>query len=260
MPELLELVARAGVGAFLRSLVNSSIATFAWSELENRLADAGSTSPQETLEHLIRAHLLQRTGAGFAISRFGYRVSLLVHALDGGDLDDVVRKLRRLDGSAEPYELVRQGMTTRFLSTLVERPYFGALYLCSPWINLNEKETSIIRYGVLQSEKRTGRRPEIHVLARPPDDMPTSLRGAGAGMKPLIELGARTYFIRKLHSKLYIREPDLNGGYSVALVGSENLTQSDYLELGIQINGDGRLISQLIAHFYELTSFSSEAG
>jgi hypothetical protein len=258
MSELLEIISRQGVDRFLQSLISSSEAAFARTELENRLAEAGSASARITVDELIAGNLLQRTGARFGISRRGHRVALLIHALNGGDIDDTVRRLRRLDGSTELYELVRQGMTTRFLSTFVDRPYFGSLYLCSPWINLNEKETSLIRYGVLQSQKRTGRRPDIHVITRPADSIPEEIRVARVGMKPLIEMGANFYFLKSLHSKLYIREPDENGGYSVALVGSENLTQSNYLELGIQINGDGRLISQLIAHFYELTSYSSE--
>jgi hypothetical protein len=258
MPELLEIIARQGVERFLRSLLNSSVTGFARTELENRLSEVGASSPRSTVDDLLGVNLLQRTGARFGISRLGHRVALLIDALNGGDIDDIVRRLRRLDGSVERYEMVRQGMTTRFLDTFVEHPYFGSLYICSPWINLNEKETSLIRYGVLLSEKRTGRRPDIHVITRPAAELPEEIRATGMGMRPLIEMGARVYYIRNVHSKLYIREPDENGGYGVALVGSENLTQSNYLELGIQINGDGRLISQLIAHFYEMTSYSSE--
>lgn len=260
MAELLEIISRPGIDRFLRSLINSSEAAFARIELENNLADAGAASPRTTVDDLIAANLIQQMGARFGISRYGHRTALLIEAMNGGNIDDLVRRLRRLDGVAERYEIVRQGMTTRFLSTFVERPYFGALYICSPWINLNERETSLIRYGVLQSEKRTGSRPDIHVITRPLEDLPEQIRVSGIGMKPLIEMGAHIYFLKSVHSKLYIREPDANGGYSLALVGSENLTQSNYLELGIQINGDGRLISQLIAHFYELTSYTSEPG
>ncbi|MEX2128246.1 MAG: hypothetical protein WD871_08395 [Xanthobacteraceae bacterium] len=256
MGELLDLVSRAGVDRFIESLIASSTAQFTRVDLENRLKEMGAQLPSEMFDALVAGNVLQPIGRRFGITRFGQKVSLLIEAMEGGDVDDVIRRLRRVDGSQETYELVRQGMTTRFLNTFVDRPYFGALYLCSPWINLNEKEASIIRYGVLRSEKASGKKPDIFVITRPPH--PKMPVGSGSGIKPLIEMGADINYLSRVHTKLYIREPDANGGFTLALVGSENLTQSGHLELGIQINGDGRLISQLVAHFYELTSYTSE--
>jgi hypothetical protein len=258
MSELLELIARPGVDQLLRTLLRSSESAFLRTELENNLGELGQQAPSVTLDHLIANNVVQRIGARFGISRFGHKVGLLVEAMHGADVEDVIRRLRRLDGSAEIYELVRQGMTTRFISTFADRPYFGSLYLCSPWINLNYKEASLIRHGLLQSERRSGRRPEILVITRPPSELPKQEQGSGLGITPLVEMGAEVFYVKKVHTKLYIREPDANGGYSVALVGSENLTQSNHLELGIQVNGDGRLIAQLIAHFHELASYASE--
>jgi hypothetical protein len=225
-------------------------------DLENKLVELGGQSATQTVDQLLTSNLLHPIGSGLGISQFGHKVSLLVDAIETGTVDDLARRIRRLDGSAEPYELVRQGMTTRFLNSFVDRPYFGALYLCSPWINLNSKEAAMIRYGLMQSEKRTGRRPDIYVITRPTKEGPDEQVGSGLGLAPLVEMKADVTYMKKVHTKLYIREPDDNGGPALALVGSENLTQSKHLELGIQINGDGRLISQLVAHFFELTSYS----
>jgi hypothetical protein len=154
---------------------------------------------------------------------------------------------------------LRRGITGLCLNTLAERPYFGRLYFCSPWINLNEREAALVRHGMLQSQKRARRKdPEVLVITRPAEDNPTGIRMTGLGIRPLTDLGAQIYYLKNLHSKLYIREPDENGGYSVAIVGSENLTQSNYLELGIQISGNDQIISQLISHFLELSSYSYE--
>jgi hypothetical protein len=45
----------------------------------------------------------------------------------------------------------------------------------------------------------------------------------------------------------------MSGGYSMAILGSQNLTRSNYLELGIRINSDSQIINKLIAYFWELS-------
>jgi hypothetical protein len=256
---LLDVLARSGVDDFLKSLIHTSDSTHARPLLEDKLADAGSTSASGTLDELLDLQILQRVGPRFGISQYGHRIALLLEAMRGGDIEQIYRRLRQLEGFDERYELVRQGMTTRFLGTLAERPYFGRLYFCSPWINLNEKEAALVRHGLIKSQGTgSGKNPEILVITRPLDEHPDGIRTSGLGIQPLVDMGAKVYFLKKVHTKLYIREPDENGGYSTALVGSENLTQSNYLELGIQIHGDNQLIAQLIAHFIELTSYSFE--
>ena len=44
----------------------------------------------------------------------------------------------------------------------------------------------------------------------------------------------------------------------MAIVGSQNLTRSNHLELGIRVNNDSRMIDELIRYFLELTSYSTE--
>lgn len=256
MSSILEIVGKPGIASLLRGIASSSESTFQRTELESRLQALAGGSPAEAIEELIDTRLLQKLGRGLAISDYGQRTSLLVEALEGEDINDVFRRLRRLSDRTELYELVRQGMTTRFLKTLMERPRFGRLYFCSPWINLTDHEAAILRYAAMQTYKTTGRAPEVLVITRPPELQPEAIHD---GLKPFREVSAEIVFLKRLHSKLYIREPDENGGSALAIIGSENLTQSNNLELGIQINGDGYLISQLIAYFYELSSYASEA-
>ena len=75
---------------------------------------------------------------------------------------------------------------------------------------------------------------------------------------PLQKLGAAVFLNRRLHAKVYIREPDERGGHSVAIVGSQNLTGSNYIELGIKVNSDERMIRQLVAYFLDITNDSYE--
>jgi len=178
-----------------------------------------------------------------------------LEALNGGDLRDIYRRLSRIDNTLRVYELIREGMTKAFLQNLVERPGFGRLYICSPWISLDRKQQELLFHAIIQVEQRRGTRPEILVITRP--DEKTGL--VPATVKPFQDLGATLFLNRRLHTKLYIREPDTSGGYTMAIVGSQNLTKSNYLELGVRINSDSQMITQLIAYFYELTNHSHEA-
>src|SRR6266851_429233 len=106
MPEIFELIARPGVERLLASMASSSEAAFVRTELENNLVDAGGTNAGTTVDDLIGIRLLQRIGVRFGLSHYGHRITLLIEAMNGGDLESIVRRLRRLDGSAELYELV----------------------------------------------------------------------------------------------------------------------------------------------------------
>jgi hypothetical protein len=256
--DLLELTAKPGVSSALQAVAASSTTSFARERLADELEGWGVVDPHDVIENLVGLHLFQQSGAGLLVSNHGLRVALLLEALEGGDVDDVFYRLRRLGGSDEQYQLVRQGMTTRFFASLADRPGFGRLYFCSPWINPSEKDGRILRYAVLEIRKG-GKEPEVLVITRPPEDQPEAVR-ASNGLAPFHDVGAKVSYLKRVHTKLYIREPDANGGYLMAIVGSENLTQSNNLELGIQINNDGRLIGQLIGHFLELSSYSTAIG
>ena len=174
-------------------------------------------------------------------------------AIAGGDVSDIFRRLQRIDGG-QSYELVREGMTELFFASLNRAPdRLGTLYICSPWINASESAIRHLRYSYLRQSGHSMQQPELLVVTRPPQD-----QGSLSSLAPFRDLGARIFFHRRLHSKLYIREPDQSGGTLLAIVGSQNLTRSRYLELGIRIAGGDQLVRQLIRYFLELTNVSDE--
>ena len=251
---LLELLTQGGVTATLDDLARDNATAFVRPSLEDMFAENGAASPSEAVERCMEANLLEPFGARLGISSYGRRTLLLLEALEGGDLEHVFRRLRRLTGVRETYELVRQGMTTRFFESLVDHPGVGRLFFCSPWIHPSKRDAAILKHTVLQSARR-GAILEVMVLTRPPDMIP---KGTEGGLKCFEEVNAQFFFHSRLHSKLYIREPNANGGLSMAIVGSQNLTRSNHLELGIRINNDSRMMDELIRYFWELTSYAVE--
>lgn len=253
MSQLLPLLATPGVDLTLRQLASSPDTAYHRVQLEDTLYGHGASAPHSLLDRLINANLLQWIGDRIAISRNGRKTQLLLQALEGGDLADIYRRLQRVDGRPS-YELVREGMTEAFFAGITQAAgRLGTLYLCSPWINASKRAIQNLQYSLLQRPRHSANEPELLVLTRPPGDGvdPSSLA-------PFRSLGARVFYHPRLHSKLYIREPDQSGGTPLAIVGSQNLTRSKYLELGIRIAGDDQLARQLIRYFMELANVSVE--
>ena len=256
MSSLLQVLGEPGVDETLDELMKSSEAAFDRSHLENLLQDHGTVSPVQLFDRLLYSNVLQNIGQRFALSAYGRKLSLLISAINGADIEYVFLRLRRIDGQGPTYELVRQGMTTEFFSSLIDRPGFGALYVCSPWINPLEEDCKRLKYAMTEEERRTGIRPRLQVVTRPPENQP---RGTETGLDCFREVGGIVYYHKRLHSKLYIREPGLNGGLLLAIVGSENLTRSSWLELGIMVNGNDRIVNELIRYFNNLANIATEA-
>lgn len=255
MSALLQELAKSGVDRTLDTLMASSEAAFAKSELENMFLDHGALSSGQLVDRLLHFNVLQAVGDRFGLSQYGRKVSLLVGAINGADVEDVFRRIRRIDGSEFGYDLVQQGMTSLFFDSLLEKPGFHILYICSPWINPSERQIRKLKYAFFEQQMRRDVGPDILVITRPPEDQPG---GTEKGLAVFRELNAKIFSNRKVHSKLYIREPDLAGGVLLAIVGSQNLTRSAMLELGILIKGDNQIVNQLIAHFVDLSNISEE--
>lgn len=255
MPSIHEIVGKSGAAESLQYLMTSSETAYFRTDLEDIFQEKGAVAPTATIDQFLVANLLEFHGERIGISTFGRRTALVVEVLNGGDVHEVYRKLRRLDGASDMYELVHQDMTKVFFQTLLDRPRFGRLYICSPWVNPSKKEAASLKHAVMRVENETGRMPEVLVVTRPPQAMPA---GTEKGLEVFIEIDAEIFFHPRLHSKLYVREPDIGGGYSLAIIGSQNLTKSNMLELGIRINADSYLINQLIKYFYDLMNWSTE--
>ena len=255
MPYLSEIVGFPGAYDTLRELESSPITDLTCDEIKQIMRQYEVDDPEAAIEDFVASNLLRRYGDDYCLTTQGIRTSLLLEAINGGDLRDIYRRLAQLDSTLRVYELIREGMTKTFLRSLILRPGFGRLYLCSPWISLDRKQEDMLIQAVVQAEQRRGNRPEILVITLSEQGTDTS---APASLKPFQDLGAKLYLHNRLHTKLYIREPDSSGGYAMAIVGSQNLTKSRYIELGIRINSDSQMINQLVAYFLELTNHCHE--
>jgi hypothetical protein len=255
MSRLSETVGVNGAYEFLQELEASSKTAYPLDELVGIMTGYGASNPQATLEDFVAASILHRDGEQFGLTILGIKTYCLLDAINGGDIRDVYRRLSRLDSTLRTYELIREGMTKAFLQNINERPGFSRLYFCSPWISLDCKQQEMLTHAVIRVEKLRGVQPEIIVITRPEEGTNETVPKT---LKPFQDLGASIFLNRRLHTKLYIREPDRSGGYIMAIVGSQNLTKSKYLELGIRINSDSQVIDHLIAYFWEITNYSHE--
>ena len=249
-----QTLSEAGTYEFLEKLEQANISSSPEEALIEMMADSGIDQPRHTFGELVAARILQRLGAEFSLSSFGIRSFALLEALNGGDLRIAYQRLTNIDSALQSYELVYEGMTDAFLENIHARPGFVRLYLCSPWINLSRRNQDMLVHSVHLAES-AGESPELFVITRPDSD-----GNAPSGVAPLRELGATTFMHPRLHTKLYIREPGTQGGYGMAVVSSQNLTRSRYLELGIRINSDMTMINELIRYFWRLSNASVESG
>ena len=249
-----ETLATSGIYGFLRTLDRASVTAWSEEELLQLMRDGGVDQPPYTLHELLAAGVLQYLGDGLSLSTIGMRSLILLEALNSGDIHLAYRRLRNLDDTLGSYELVQEGMTESFLEDTNNRPNFARLYICSPWINLSSRNRNLLVHAI-HSAELGGDNPELLVLTRPAND-----GGPPAGIAALRELGATTFLNSKLHTKLYIREPGTHGGYAMAVVGSQNLTRSRYLELGIKIRSDTAMVNEMIAYFWRLCNASTELG
>lgn len=213
----------------------------------------GMDDPVAGSQILRERGLVREIGTDVFLTALGSRVLLLLEVVNGRNLADVLPLLRAATPSMG-YEIVREGMTTRFVAELGERPDFGRLYVCSPWISFEPFVLRTLADAMARAEDRNGSRVQLLVITRP------SLPGEEdvSGARQLEMLGAEVVFKRHLHSKLYIREPSPRGGVLGAVFGSQNLTRSKYLELGIYIRNDSEIIRQLISYFFDVYGLPAE--
>ena len=256
MRYLSEVVGFQGAYETLRELEALPDSDLARDDVAATMERHGVESPRDAIEELVAADVLRLYGDDLCLTTRGIKTSLLLEALNGGDLRDVYRRLGHLDAGLRAYELVREGMTLTFMRSLVERPGIGRLYFCSPWISLDARQEALLTQAVRNTEARRGQGPEVLVITRPAKGTSSC---APDGAQAFSRIGAKLFLHRRLHTKLYIREPDASGGYQMAILGSQNLTKSRHLELGIRVNADGQMIAQMIGYFFELTNHCVEA-
>jgi hypothetical protein len=216
------------------------------------LRQCGCSVPNAVFSDLRVAGFFSSRPPELRISTRGHRTLLFASGALGASSDSVIRELRTVERHLTQYELVREGMTTRFIKGLLQEPGFQRLYFCSPWINLQKTDLARLAVALDNAARTLPRPPEMYVLVQTPTT-PEMI----AGLDRLRSLGAIVSEKPKLHSKLYMREPGPAGGLWLAIVGSENLTKQKWIELGIEIRNDSDLLSRLRSYFFEVFQTAS---
>jgi hypothetical protein len=211
------------------------------------LRRCGCSSAEGVFTELKLAGFFSGHPLGLAISSRGYRTLLFASGALGAPSDDIFQELKLIEPGLYKYELVREGMTSRFIKTLLTEPGFQRLYICSPWINLQKDDFGRLAIALDKARRVLPRPPELLVLVQTPRT-PEAVQT----LNKLRWLGAVIIEKPKLHSKLYMREPGPSGGLWLGIVGSENLTKQKWIELGIEIRNDSHLLSKLRNYFFEL--------
>jgi len=246
-----ELLGQAGAYECLAELERRPFA-LTRADIVSVLEQRAGESADELLVDLNDAGIITRVGQEYGLSTLGVRAFLFLQAINGADLPEVLRRLRQFDPSLRQYDLLTEGMTGHFLKSLHARPDFRRVYICSPWINLRKKAFRRLMQALFEADRKSSRPAEILVITRP-------VEGDDARRVPLREtlsrlagLGADIVLHRRLHVKLYIREPGRKAGLAMAILGSENLTTQKWIELGIRITNDTEMIGNLIRYYFEL--------
>jgi len=93
---------------------------------------------------------------------------------------------------------------------------------------------------------------EVVVISRPLDKRASGYQAFFKTFSALEKIGAEIVTHDDLHAKIYIRDQGPAGGLRLAICGSENLTGSRNIELGVRITNDNVIINKLISHFFEI--------
>jgi len=204
----------------------------------------------DLFSELANSGLFIESPDGFYISSLGKKATLLLRAInDYEEISEVFQQLTYLYPSLRPYELITENITDYFISSLYNRPDFIRIYICSPWIRLDENHIEQIKNAIYTASKRYINL-QILIITLPLEQYRD--RKAIETLRALKQIGAEIVINRKLHAKLYISEPGPSGGSHYAIFGSENLTGRRNIELAIKIENDNQILGKLSLYFHEI--------
>jgi hypothetical protein len=213
----------------------------------------GCESPEALFDDLRVSGFFSARPQGMALTTKAHRTLLFSSGALGSSSASVFDELRTIETTLNRYDLVREGMTSRFIKGLLNEPGFQRLYICSPWINLQKDDLGRLAMALDKAKRSLARPPEILVLVQTP-----KIPEVKKTLELLRGFGAEIVEKNRLHSKLYMREPGPSGGLSLAIVGSENLTRQKWIELGVEIRNDSHILSKLRSYFFDV--FGSPIG
>jgi len=250
VPELLNsnVVGQAGVYQLLEDILNRQ--EVPESDMPLLAADRGIASLEKLIEDLIQRMLIQKAGSYFYLTDQGRRVWHLMRGINGANIANVIHHLTLLDPHLRPYEIVREGMTSQFICGLLSQPDFKRILICSPWLHLRDKMLRKFYQAVYFAQEKG--EIEVVVISRPLDKRASGYQAFFKTFSALEKIGAEIVTHDDLHAKIYIRDQGPAGGLRLAICGSENLTGSRNIELGVRITNDNVIINKLISHFFEI--------
>ena len=248
MPLISEVVGQEGAYSFLNRMFD--IRRVVQSSELSQLFEESKISPS-VFSDLVQTGLFIGTPQGFYISSLGKKVTLLLRAINGeSTVSELFNRLNYLEPEFRPYELITENITDYFINSLEGNPNFIRIYICSPWIRLDEKHHRKLQVAVLNAS-RLYKNLQIFVITKPKEGY-HNWEGSIKTFKILKDLGAEIVTHTKLHAKLYISEPGLYGGIHYGILGSENLTGRGNIELAIKIENDNEILRKLHQYLYEI--------
>jgi len=208
-----------------------------------------------SVKALFSSGLLYTTPGTVRFTTFGQRTTLLVRALNGDeDLSGLTTKLGHLYPQLKPFDLITSQVTDYVLEVFGVRRDFIRLYLCSPWIRLEQRQWDKLKAAVWGAREKYAD-VQIFVITQPKD----GYKDKYAWQRTTEEfraLGAQVAVNAKLHAKLYISEPGPQGGTHYAVFGSENLTGAGNVELALKVENDNEILGKLTAFFLTIQAQS----
>lgn len=250
--QLNEITGQTGVFNLLQR-ADTWGASFQSRKLLDMMDELDISDSSGLFDQLIGQGLFANAGGGsLSFTTKGIRTFFLLDAVNGADVEDVCKRLSNLYPNWGRYEVVRDRMTQEFIRELYDRPDFKRVYLCSRWMHLENRQKARFAQAVhWASEKNVVEILVVHGPVRPDDERDANLRDT---LRFFNNLDAEIVINKRVHAKMYIREPGLSGGLMSAVVGSENLTIPKYAELGLKITNDRDLIGRLIQAFFDISS------
>jgi len=243
-----EVVGQKGVYFFLNRMyeIRDVVKTL---ELDQLIEEANIS--QSLFSDLTNTGLFIGTPQGFYISSLGKKVTLLLRTINGeSDISDLFNQLAYLYPDLRPYELITENITDYFIDSIERHSDFIRIYICSPWIRLDEIHLKKLQGSVLKASSRY-KNLQILLITKPKEGY-RNWKASEETFKILMSLGAEIMTHSKLHTKLYISEPGPYGGAHYAILGSENLTGRKNIELAIKIENDNDILRKLNQYFYEI--------
>jgi len=249
MSLLSEVVGQKGVYYFLKHTYE--IMDIVRSSKINELIDKTNIS-QNIFSELTKLGLFISTPGGFYISSLGRKVTLLLKGInDDIDIHKLFNELSNLypNLNLRPYELITENITDYFIDSVYNKPDFIRIYICSPWIRLDENRIEKIKNAIFTASKLYPNL-QISIISLPLERYRDST--AIETIKALKQIGSEILVNPRLHAKLYMSEPGPVGGSHYAIFGSENLTGRGNIELAIKIENDNEILKKLNQYFYEI--------